>query len=204
MSVKIDRAKLVELYLPGTEGFTLVDVPEMPFAMIDGEGSPDHGASAKAIKTLFMAIYPIRREARKRMGKNFVEAPLEMLYWADDMHDLAAGNKENWKWKVMVVLPDWVDDEMFAQAVAEARGQVDEVPESLRLEKFAEGRCAQIMHFGRQQEVPATLERLYTEFLPQNKLDPAGPYHEIYLNDWSRVPPEKRKIVLRQPVRAAD
>lgn len=196
-----DRKKLMELYRPGAERFTLVDVPELPFAMIDGEGSPDHGAGAKAMKTLFTAIYPIRRDARERMGKAFVEPPVEMLYWADDMRDLAAGKKERWKWRVLITLPVWADEEMFSKAVARTKEQTDEIPRSLRMETFKEGKCAQIMHTGPTEGIPALLERLYTQFLPQCALEAVGAYHEIYLDDWNRTAPEKRKIILRQPVR---
>jgi hypothetical protein len=57
------------------------------------------------------------------------------------------------------------------------------------------------MHVGQAQDIPTLLERLYTQFLPRNNLEPIGAYHEIYLDDWSRTPPEQRKIILRQPVR---
>jgi len=194
-----DRNKLLELYRPGTEEFSLVDVPKLPFAMIDGEGSPDEGVD-KAIKILFMAIHPIRRQARQRMGKSFVEAPVEMLYWANNMRDLFDGNKETWKWRAMITLPAWTGKEMFASAVAAACNQMDDLPKTLRMETFEEGLCAQIMHVGSPHKLPRLLERLYRHFLPEQNLEPAGPYHEIYLDDWSRTAPERRKVILRQPV----
>lgn len=43
MDLTKDRKRLKELYMPGTEDFSLVDVPELPFAMIDGcEIAPNH------------------------------------------------------------------------------------------------------------------------------------------------------------------
>lgn len=212
MDLTKDRKKLLELYRPGTQEFTRVDVPELPFAMIDGAGSPDHGAGAIAIKNLFTAIYPFRREGRHQMGKHFVEPPVEMLYWADDMRDLAAGNKDKWKWRAMITMPVWANQQNFADAVDQAQDKMDSdmgdvmgnVPETLRLEKFAEGQCVQIMHKGPAQDIPPLLERLYKEFLPHNNLEPCGAYHEIYLDDWSRTAPKKRKVILRQPVRARE
>nr|WP_321360401.1 GyrI-like domain-containing protein [uncultured Hyphomonas sp.] len=200
MDLTKDRKKLKELYQPGQTSFSIVDVPALPFAMIDAEGSPDHGGGAKAVKTLFTAIHPIRTEARKRLGKAFVEPPLEMLFWADDMRDLVAGKKESWKWRAMITLPAWTDEKMFAAAVETAREYMESVPASLRMETFEEGRSVQIMHVGKAGEIPALLEKLYTEFLPGNDLSPVGAYHEIYLDDWARTAPEKRKIILRQPV----
>ncbi len=196
-----DRAKLLELYQPGTETFVIVDVPELPFAVIAGNGPPDLDVG-DAIKTLFTAIYPIRRRARELMGKHFVEPPPEILYWADDMHDLATGKKENWKWKVMVTLPVWIDEQAFSESLKGAQKHLGEISETLTLEMFAEGRCAQIMHIGEHEKIPEILTMLYNDFLPKNGLEPNGPYHEIYLDDWSRIAPQKRKIILRQPVRS--
>ena len=204
MDLTKDRKKLMELYRPDTDQFTLVDVPELPFAMLDGTGTPDDGAPAAAIKCLYTAIYTIRREARARMGKAFVEPPVEMLYWADDMADLVSGNKDKWKWRVMIPLPAWTDSELFARSVAEAEKQLGKPLGGLRMELFEEGCCAQIMHVGQACDIPGLLKELYTEFLPRNGLKPSGAYHEIYLDDWSRTAPEQRKLILRQPVRRQD
>lgn len=203
MDLLQDRAKLKELYMPGTEDFVLVDVPELPFATIDGEGTPQGGAGAAAIKCLFTVIQPIRREARARAGKDFVDAPLEFLYTAQDAGDLAAGRRDRWTWRAMVTLPHWADEATLADAMAQVRDHLTEIPESLRVTRFAEGLSAQIMHMGPADDIPALLDRLYRRYLPDNGLVPAGAYHEIYLDDWHRTAPERRKIVLRQPVRRA-
>jgi hypothetical protein len=57
----------------------------MRFLMIDGRGAADRSALDHAVKWLFAVIYPIKRIARERMGKNFVEPPVEGLWWALDM-----------------------------------------------------------------------------------------------------------------------
>jgi hypothetical protein len=145
-------------------------------------------------------VYPIKRVARERMGKRFVEPPLEALWWADDMNDLVAGNRDKLKWRQMIVTADWVDLEMFDRAVAEASLRLGEPPSSLRLERFAEGTSVQIMHVGPNSEEPATLARLHHEFLPEHGLVAIGYHHEIYLTDPNRVAPEKLRTVLRQPV----
>lgn len=203
MDLTQDRKKLKELYQPPVDEFTLVDVPELPFAVIDGKGPPDRNACERVVKDLFTVIYPIRRTARERMGRTFVEAPLEMLYWADDSRDLVAGRKEHWKWRAMITLPVWTDAAMFSSAVAQAQKQAAIDPSAPRLELFHEGRCAQILLVGQEGEVPALLTRLYSEFLPKKGLEPTGAYHEIYLDDWNRVWPRARKIILRQAVRPA-
>lgn len=87
-----DRRRLEELYLPPADEFVLVDVPDLQFVMIDGEGDPNGEAFSRAVRWLFSAIYPVKRIAKERMGTRFVEPPLEGLWWADDMNDFVAGN----------------------------------------------------------------------------------------------------------------
>ena len=199
MSALDDRRRLEELYLPSADDFVLVDVPDLQFVMIDGEGDPGGEAFAQATRWLFAVIYPMKRVAKERMGKSFVEPPLEGLWWADDMNDFIAGNRDKLKWRLMIVTADWVDEEMFDQAMAKASARLGEPPSSLRLERFTEGLSVQIMHIGPNSEEVATIGRLHHEFLPEHDLVPRGHHHEIYLNDPNRVAPEKLKTVLRQP-----
>lgn len=198
------KKQLKELYLPTDKDFVVVDVPDMKFVMIDGEGSPEAESYATAVKWLFSVVYPIKFIAKKKLGKDFVAAPLEALWWADDMENFAALSKDDWKWRIMIVVPDWVTDEMFDEAVAKASAKLGEAPNSLRLEKFAEGLSAQIMHIGPYSDEAPTIARLHNEFLPAQGLVENGHHHEIYLNDPSRTAPEKLKTVLRQPVRRMD
>ena len=203
MKKELTRRQLEQLYLPPADDFTMVDVPDMPFFMLGGEGAQDRGPLEEAVQWLFTVIHPIKQEARKRMGRSFVEPPLECLWWADDMADFAAGRKDKLKWRMMIPGPEWATQEMFAEAVAQAEKKRGKAPKSLRLDRYHEGESVQIMHVGPNEEELATLARLHSEFLPTRELIPNGPHHEIYLNDPKRTAPEKRKTVLRQPVRQA-
>ena len=195
-----DRTALRTLYAPPASDFSIVDVPKLPFAILDGEGPPEQASIAAAVKALYTAIYAIRREARERMGKSFVEPPVEMVYWADDMDDLAAGNREKWHWRVQITLPVWADAHRLKDSVAEARRELGDDP-AVRWAVLAEGKCVQFLHIGGTSDLPEVLAGLYGDYLPQEGLEPDGPYHEIYLDDWSRTAPPQRKIILRRPVR---
>ncbi len=198
------KAKLKELYLPPAKDFVLVDVPDMRYVMIDGHGAADRSALDHAVKWLFAVIHPIKRIARERMGKDFVEPPLEGLWWADDIQDFICGNRDKLNWRMMIVYePDWLTAEMFKDGLAMAKARLGEPPASLRLEGYREGLSAQIMYVGPPDEEAPTIARLHREFLPARKLIPNGHHHEIYLTDPNRVAPKKLKTVLRQPVRSS-
>ncbi len=196
------KARLKELYLPAAKAFVLVDVPDMRYIMIDGRGAADRTPLDHAVKWLFAVVYPIKRIARERMGKAFVEPPLEGLWWADDMTDFVCGKRDKLNWRMMIIYePDWLTAKMFDDAVASAKARLGDPPASLRLERYHEGLSAQIMHVGPNEAEAPTIARLHKEFLPAHNLAANGHHHEIYLTDPNRVAPEKRRTVLRQPVR---
>jgi hypothetical protein len=204
MSALDDRKRLTELYLPSSRDFALVDVPDLQFVMIDGDGDHHSDAFVHATRWLWAVIYPVKRVAKQRMGKRFVEAPLECLWWADDMRDFIAKKREKFKWRQMIVTADWVDQEMFDQAVAAPAERLGNPPGSLRLERFTEGPSVQIMHIGPENEQAETImARLHNEYLPEHGLVAVGYHHEIYLTDPNRVAPERLRTVLRQPVAPA-
>lgn len=196
------KKTLKTLYAPSAKDFSLVDVPQMQFVMIDGVGDPN---TSKAFETatqwLYGTSYPLKFISKKQMQKDYVVPPLEGLWWADDMNDFVTGSRENWKWTLMIMAPDWITSDMFNQSVEKAMGKMGERPDSIRLEAFAEGQAAQIMHVGPYSEEAPTIARLHDEFLPQNGLTENGLHHEIYLSDPRKTAPEKMKTVLRQPVK---
>jgi hypothetical protein len=200
----LTRKQLEQLYLPPADAFVEVDVPELRYFMVDGRGDPGGGAAEEATAWLWAAVHPIKREAKERMGKRFVEPPLEGLWWADDPADFVAGRRDKLVWRLMIPAPAWATEEMFAEGVDAAAARRGEPPASMRLDAYAEGRSVQIMHVGPNEEELATITRLHEDYLPAHGLLPNGPHHEIYLFDPRRTAPAKRKTVLRQPVRAAD
>jgi len=200
MNVEKFHERLKELYLPPEHKFTMVDVPEIRYAVIVGKGNPENEEFTKASKWLYSLAHVVKPYMKERMGKNFADPPLEYQFWADDHQDLVEGNKDKWYWRVMVVFTDWITQERFNDAIAAVEKRLEAKPETLRLEDLHEGKSIQIMHVGDYDGIRAVCDELYNKFLPENNLKPAGHYHEIYLNDPNRTSPDKRRIVIRQPV----
>jgi hypothetical protein len=200
MNVEAFHERLRELYLPPEKQFTLVDVPEIRFAVVDGDGSPESDECREAVKWLYSVVHLVKPLVKKRMRQHFVEPPLECLCWADREQDFLEGRKEKWKWRVMVAFVDWITQEQFEDAVSEIVGKRGPAPKTLRLASLHEGKSVQTMHVGDYKEVGAVCRKLYNEYLPKSNLKPNGYYHEIYLNDPARTAPKNRRIVIRQPV----
>lgn len=190
------------LWQPPVGRFTIVDVPKMQFAMVDGKGDPNVSEDYKAaVQWLYGVSYALKFASRRELGRDYTVAPLEGLWWADDMADFVRGDKSRWQWTMMIMQPDWIARPMFDAAVARAREKLGPPPPGLRLEDYDEGLSVQVMHVGPYSAEGPTLARLHGEFLPANGLKETGRHHEIYIGDPRRTAPEKLKTVLRQPVR---
>ena len=202
---KIDFRKTMKaLWQPPVGRFTIVDVPKMRFAKVDGKGDPNVSEEYRnAVRWLYSVSYPLKFMSKKELGRDYTVAPLEGLWWAQDMDDFLKGNKSRWSWTAMIMQPDWITGAMFDAAAAKACDKLGEPPASLRLEDFDEGLSVQIMHIGPYSAEGPTIARLHGEFLPQNGLTENGLHHEIYIGDPGKTAPEKLKTVLRQPVRKA-
>ena len=113
--------RLNELYLPPENRFSRIDVPQIDFLCIDGNGDPQGEEYAQAVKWLFTMAYLVKPIIKARLGKNFVEPPLEALYWADDQQDFIDRKVEKLRWRTMIVfIKDWVPADDFDRATAKA------------------------------------------------------------------------------------
>jgi hypothetical protein len=192
-----------ELYAPSAKEFSLVDVPPMHAIGIDGHGDPNTSPDyAAAVEALYAHSYAIKFASKKELGRDFVVAPLEGLWRADDPEVFVTREKGEWSWTMLIVQPDWITPEMIELARATAtKKKALPALEKGRLLQLDEGRCVQIMHIGSYDDEGPTLARLHHEFMPAHGLTFAGDHHEIYLSDPRKSDPAKLKTVLRQPVK---
>jgi hypothetical protein len=196
--IKRDRR---DLYAPRATGFQFVDVPELPFLMVDGKGDPNTSASySDAVAALYSVSYALKF-ASKRLGRDYVVAPLEGLWSADDPEKFAARAKDDWEWTMMVTQPEWLTPAMVDEAVRLTAGKKDlPAVQRLRFGRYAEGLAVQVLHLGSFDDEAPLLERLHREFMPDNGLTFNGRHHEIYLSDPRKTEPAKLRTILRQPV----
>ncbi|NTW54285.1 MAG: hypothetical protein HGB15_05945 [Chlorobaculum sp.] len=204
---KIDYKKeWKQLCNPSPKAVAQVDVPEMRFLMIDGEGDPETTpAFHEAVEALFSLSYVIKFMVKKgALQVDYAVMPLEGLWWADDMSTFSSGDKAKWKWALMVMQPEFVDEAMVLAASEDVRKKKAlPVLALVRFERFAEGRCAQIMHIGPFSEEGPAIERMH-RFIADAGCELSGKHHEIYLSDTRKADPAKWKTILRQPMVSAE
>jgi len=200
---KIDyRKELSVLYKASAKTAHIVDVPQMNFLMVDGEGDPNSSQDFQdAVEALYSLSYTLKFTIKT--GKSAVDyrvPPLEGLWWADDMSAFKSGRKNEWKWTLMIMQPEFVTPDLVDAAIEKVRSKKNPVALSkVRFEPFNEGSAAQILHIGPYSEEGPTIEKLHV-FIRDSGHEPAGKHHEIYLGDPRRAAPEKLRTIIRQPM----
>jgi hypothetical protein len=206
MADKLDLKKSLDVYQAKRGQFRILEVPDLQYLMIDGHGDPNTSpAFAAALGTLYPVAYSLKFASKLTLDRDYVVMPLEGLWWADDHSAFLTGDKSQWDWTVMVLVPDWIDLDMVEAAIEQSEKKTGERRyDDLRLETLREGLSVQTLHVGPFAAEAEVLTRMHEEFIPAHGLAMTGKHHEIYLSDPRRTAPDKLKTILRQPVRPAD
>jgi len=186
---------------PGVIRF--VELPPRRAVMIDGHGPPGPEAFAPRLPGLYATAYGLRF-ALKARGLNTNVGPLEGLWWtateARELDTLLAGRREDWRWTLLIALPDEATDAEIETALAAGRGRLTRaLAANLRVETFREGRAAQVLHLGSYADERPTIEQLHAA-VGAAGLRLRGRHHEIYLGDPRRSAPERLRTIIRHPV----
>lgn len=201
---KIDLKKSrKDLYAPSLKQVSLVDVPDMTFLKVDGQGDPNGSRDLQeATETLFQLSYSLKFQTKKGpLGLDYVVMPLEGLWWSDNMAAFDVDDKSAWKWTLMIRQPEWITPEMVVRAREDLTRKRGGHPlPRVRMESYSEGRAAQIMHLGPFSQEGPTVARVH-DFIAAKGLAAEGKHHEIYLSDIRKTDPGRWKTVIRQPVR---
>ena len=200
-----------EFYLPKATP-CIVDVPAMNFLAVRGRGDPnvEGGEYQRAMGLLYGIAFTIKmsKKGDHRIDGYFdyVVPPLEGFWWQDGVSGIDYAHKETYRWISLIRLPDFVTRADFDWAIAEATQKKKTDFSKVEFFTYHEGLCVQCMHIGPYDDEPATIA-LMDSFLREKgyKTDITDKrfHHEIYLSDARKVAPEKRRTVLRHPIRKA-
>jgi hypothetical protein len=200
--LKIDLKKdLKHLYQASAKAPAIVEAPRLQFLMLDGAGDPNVVPEfPQAAEALFRVSYTLKFIVKKEGGPDYAVMPLEGLWHAQDMETFCLDRRDLWLWTLMILQPDFITQELVAQAKAAARKKAPSpLRDDLRLATLYEGQAAQILHVGPYADEAPTVARLH-RFIREQSYHFGGKHHEIYLNDPRRTPPEKLKTIIRQPI----
>ena len=200
-----------DLYLPKAEP-SVIKVPEMIFAAVEGKGNPNEadGEYQAAVGVLYGIQYTIKMSKKGASVPegyfDYVVPPLEGLWWLSNGDDWSPKSKSKYCWISMIRLPEYINKDVFNWACEEASKKKKINTDKAFLYKFSEGLCVQCMHTGPYDNEPKTLALMDSYISGNNLLKDLSEkrrHHEIYLSDPRKTAPEKMKTVLRVPVKKA-
>lgn len=207
MSDKIDFKRALDCYQAKQGTFCIIEVPDMQYMAIDGHGDPNTStAYVQSLEALYPLAYTLKFMSKSTLDRDYVVPPLEGLWWAPNMDAFTfARDKSQWHWTLMIMVPEWIHEEMFESAVAQVGSKASRPARltDVKLRDLTEGRCVQTLHVGPYDDEAEILERMHRTYIPDNGLVLDGTHHEIYLSDPRRVAPDKLRTILRQPVVAS-
>jgi len=195
------KKALPALYAPKPGDFHVVEVPDLPFLMIDGHGDPNVSpAYAESVRALFTLSYAVRALAKIELGRVHTVGPLEGLWSAEDPHVFVAGDKSAWGWTMAISQPAWITHDIIETASKRVEKKALAALDRVYFASYTEGTSVQILHVGSYDSEAPVLARLHNEYLPKHRLTFNGKHHEVYLSDARRTDPAKLRTILRQPV----
>jgi hypothetical protein len=201
---KVDlRKEIGHLYNPSAKEVVEVEVPEMRFLAVDGQGDPVTSTAYKeATEVLYALSYALKFAVKKDEGIDYRVMPLEGLWWMDEEApslDDVVENRDAWKWTSMIMQPEWVTRGYVESALISV-GKRKDFPalRRVRFEAFHEGRAAQIRHVGPFSEEGPTVG-MVDRFIAKRSAGMRSKHHEIYLNDFRKTAPERHQTIIRHP-----
>ena len=198
-----------EFYMPkGTP--SIVTVPKINYIAVRGSGNPNDadGEYKQAIGLLYGIAFTIKmskKEDHQIDGYfDYVVPPLEGFWWQDGVKGIDYARKESFKWISVIRLPDFVTKADFEWAIREATKKKKTDFAKVEFLSCDEGLCVQCMHVGSYDDEPVTVALMH-EYMKSRgyvlDITDKRMHHEIYLSDARKVAPEKRRTVIRHPIR---
>ena len=198
---KLDYKKeFKEFYLPKNNP-TILDVPTMKFAIIDGEGDPNAEEFSLAIAALYSFSYTVKMSYKsEEIPQGFYDYTIFPLEGVWDLVDKTKSitNKSNFKYSIMIRQPDFLTNELFERFIIETKkkkpnGYLDKI----KFDSITEGLCCQMLHLGSYDDELESLE-IMRQFSNDSGYERSSLMHrEIYISDPRKTEAGKLKTVLR-------
>ena len=199
---KLDLTKEYKTYYTAKTIPEIVNVEEGKFLTIEGKGAPGSDEFQSKVSALYSLAYSIKILMKKE-DKDFTVAKLEGLWWVESDKPWYEIPREEWRWKLLIRQPEFVTSKIFENGKQEViKKKKLELVNEVKFERMKEGKCVQILHIGPYSTEPESIAKM-RKVMDKKNLMPNGLHHEIYLVMAypRKVPDEKLKTILRQPVK---
>lgn len=181
------------------------DLDPYYYLTVEGKGSPNSKPFFTAMEQLYAIAFAIKFTC-KAEDMDFKVPKMEGLWWIEGgpeaQHKFPETPQEEWYWKLLIRMPDFVEGDHFYRAVQKVKAKNPGLlqDDAVKYELINEGKCVQILHIGSYYKEEPTIAKAI-DFMQENELAIAGHHHEIYLSDPRKTAEHKLKTILRYAVK---
>lgn len=197
---KLDFLKVYPEYYTATLKPKLVELEPYNYIALEGHSAPNSLIFEESVGQIYALAFNIKFIC-KAMEMDFKVPKLEAFWWSADELPLEQTPMDQWHWKLILRMPDFVGEEELGGAIENliAKGKIPH-NHNLKLESIHEGKSVQIMHIGAYNQEDESLKKLFG-FVEEQGLAIDGHHHEIYISDPRKVEEAKLKTILRYAVK---
>lgn len=199
---KIDLFEQFKEEYAASETPDLIQAGPAVYIAVPGQGPHESDLFRDRLGGVFDVAFNLKLLLKKN-GLEWRIGKLEGLWQGPDPEiEFVFQHAEEWRWKLLLRVPDVVDEPMVARAVENTilSGSKEKHVKDAALVSLNEGLCLQMLHVGDRESGLSTVQRM-VRHMDQNNLAMNGPHHEIYLADARRVQPDRLRTIMRMPVR---
>lgn len=202
---KLDLLKADSAYYKASKEPQLRDLDSYYYLSVEGKGHPESVPVWKAVEQLYAVAYSIKFSC-KAEDMDFKVPKMEGFWWIDGglekQHLFPSTPKEEWNWKFVIRMPDFVEGDHFYRAVQKVKLKNQELIENdeVSLELINEGLCIQILHIGSYDKEESNVMKIM-DFAKKEGLLINGYHHEVYLSDPRKTQQDKLKTIIRYSVK---
>jgi len=206
----IDYKKMEKQFYKPKEKPEIIHIPSMHFIYVDGKGNPGdlQGEYTEAITAIYTIAYTIKMNLKKQNDikgyHDYVVFPLEGLWEIKDYKGYDASLKDQFIWKAMMRVPDFVTKEVFEMFKEVASKKKNKDFSKVQYMTFEEGLVVQMLHVGSYDKEVQSVKIMNAYIKEHNYVEDFNQqrkHHEIYLNDPRKTNEEKLKTILRHPIK---
>ncbi len=115
---KLDLTKEYKSYYTAKTTPEIVEIEEGQFLTIEGKGAPGSEKFQAKVGALYALAYGVKNIC-KNQGEDFVVPKLEGLWWVDSDKPASEVPREEWRWKLLIRMPEFVTSEIVEKAKKE-------------------------------------------------------------------------------------
>lgn len=188
------------LYLPKVKP-EVIDVPEMTFFILSGQGNPNEADFASRVEALYALSYAVRMSYKSAdVPEGYYDYTVFPLEGVWDLVDYTKGieDKSNLSYQLMIRQPDFVNEALFERFKSEVLAKKKLAPVSdIGFQKISEGLCCQMMHIGSYDSEPESFMAMEAYVTANGYVRSEKTHREIYLSDPRKGSVDKQKTVIR-------